>query len=189
MHVLILHGIGSEAGAHWMRWLGHALEKEKHHVMLPQLPGPDHPERFDWLRFVKDLLQDIPVSKLVIIGHSLGVVTALDFIEQSDKKVHGLISVSGFSRDYGSELNSYFMKEKEFDFLKINPLIEQRAVIYGTNDLYVPQEALQGLADDLDVTPLIIDRGGHLNSEAGYTEFPELGELAREVCREPKKKS
>lgn len=188
MHVLILHGIQSEAGAHWMRWLGHQLEKEGHKVIMPQFPSPDHPERFDWLSFVKERLQGIPLSKLVIIGHSLGVVTALDFIEQSDKKIHGFISVSGFARDYGNELNSYFMKEKDLNLVEVREKIHQLAVFYGSNDPYVSQEALQYLAEELEVNPIIVDRGGHLNSEAGYTEFPELLAITLEICKDPKKK-
>ncbi|MCR4286210.1 MAG: alpha/beta fold hydrolase [Candidatus Kaiserbacteria bacterium] len=182
MHILILHGIGAEAGAHWQRWLGHELEKEGHTVHMPDLPDASHPDRFDWLEYVKGILQDIPPAQLIIVGHSLGVVTALDFIEQSHTKVHGLVSVSGFPRDYGSELNSYFMKEKELDFMIINAMLETAIVWYGDNDPYVPQVTLQSLADELEVTAHVVSRGGHLNTEAGYEVFPALLESIVEIC-------
>jgi predicted alpha/beta hydrolase family esterase len=129
MHILILHGIGAEAGAHWQRWLGHELEKEGHTVHMPDLPDASHPDRFEWLEYVKGILQDIQTKHLVIVGHSLGVVTALDFIEQSNSKIQGLVAVSGFPRDYGSELNRIY-EGKKLDFMKINDkLVSSRLAI------------------------------------------------------------
>ncbi len=186
MHVIILHGIQSHAGDHWERWLAHELEERKHTVHMPELPNPAHPDRFEWLGNVKDFLEGVPSGNLLMIGHSLGVVTALDFIEQSEKKVLGLISVSGFAEDYGSELNGYFMRQKELDFTAVNDQLSKAFVLYGDDDPYVPQEILGKLATFLDVTPEIIVKGGHLNTQAGYTEFPLLLDLVKKF---EKKKS
>jgi len=179
MHVIILHGIQSHAGDHWSRWLAHALEERHHSVLMPELPNPIHPDRFEWLAYVKSILDKIPQKNLLMIGHSLGVVTAMDFIEQSDKKIHGLISVSGFADDYGADLNGYFMRQKELDFSAINDNLVKSFVVYGDDDPYVPQDTLERLATYLNVTPEIIIKGGHLNTAAGYTEFPLLIELVK----------
>lgn len=186
MHVIILHGIQSHAGDHWQRWLAHELEERKHTVDMPELPNPAHPDRFEWLGYVKGILEQVSPTNLLMIGHSLGVVTALDFIEQSDKKVHGLISISGFCEDYGAELNGYFMREKELDFNAVNEHLTKSFVLYGDNDPYVPQEGLRNLAKFLEVTPEIIPEGGHLNTAAGYEEFPLLLDLVQKF---EKKKS
>ncbi len=186
MHVIILHGIHSHAGDHWERWLAHKLEERKHIVHMPELPNPAHPDRFEWLGYIKDLLDKVPATNLLMIGHSLGVVTALDFIEQSDKTVHGLISVSGFAEDYGADLNGYFMRQKELDFKAVNDHLAKAYVLYGDDDPYVPQETLEHLAAFLNVTPEIIIKGGHLNTEAGYTEFPRIVDLVKKF---EKKKS
>lgn len=183
MHVLILHGIQSHAGEHWGRWLARELEKKKHTVDMPELPNSMHPDRFEWLAYVKDLLVEVSPKNLLMIGHSLGVVTALDFIEQSEKKVHGLISVSGFAEDYGADLNGYFMRQKELDFNAINDHLAKSFVLYGDNDPYVPQQTLENLSTLLDVTPKIIPNGGHLNTSAGYEEFPLLVELAKKFAK------
>ena len=186
MHVIILHGIQSHAGDHWERWLAHELEERKHTIYMPELPNAGHPDRFEWLGYVKELLERAPSGNLLMIGHSLGVVTALDFIEQSEKKVHGLISVSGFAEDYGAELNGYFMRQKDLDFNMINDHLGKSFVLYGDDDPYVPQETLGNLASFLDVTPEIIAKGGHLNTVAGYEVFPLLLDLVKKF---EKKKS
>lgn len=177
MTILILHGIGGYAGIHWQQWLYDELVKTGHKVIMPNLPDSDHPDRKTWLKTVKESIKDIDSSNLVIVAHSLGVATALDLIENTRVKV--FISVSGFTYDYGAELNSYFMKEKTIDFKRVNKNLKQAFVIYGDNDPYLPQEVLKSLADNLKAKPEIIKNGGHLNTDYGYKTFPRLLEIIK----------
>lgn len=181
MTVLILHGIQGHAGIHWQKWLNDQLAAKGHKVLMPNLPNAEHPDRSEWLRIVKEVIADCDLSDLVIVGHSLGVVTALDFIEQSPASIKALISVSGFSKDYNAELNSYFLKEKEINFEKVRKNLKKAVVIYGDNDPYVPQEILKLLADKLNVKPTIIKSGGHLNTDAGFSTFPELLKIINDL--------
>jgi predicted alpha/beta hydrolase family esterase len=181
MTILILHGVQSKAGAHWMQWLHDELISLKHTVLMPQLPHADHPGRQEWFDTIKDLLKDVDASQLVIVGHSLGVPAALDFIEQAPSKIKALISVSGFSDNYGSEYNDFYMQEKTIDFAKVKSHLEQSFVFYGDDDPYVPQQSLQMLANDLGVQPTILHSGGHINSETGYTTFPKLLETIKHI--------
>ena len=45
---------------------------------------------------------------------------------------------------------------------------------YSKNDPYVKYEAEKEFADTIATKQIVIDDGGHLNSESGYTEFTEL---------------
>lgn len=175
--VLILHGLQGYAGIHWQQWLHDELLKRGYQVLMPELPKSDRPDRFEWLKTIKDIVGNIDPSDLIIAGHSLGVVTALDYIETLSKPVALLVSVSGFSEDYGSEYNNYFMKVKNINLTKIKKLIVKSSVIYGDNDPYVPQKSLKLLADGLGVEPLIIQNGGHLNTDSWYTSFPQVLDL------------
>jgi predicted alpha/beta hydrolase family esterase len=177
--VLILHGIGGHAGIHWQQWLHDELQKPGYEVLMPDLPDSDHPDRQAWLDAVKAALKNASLSDLIIVGHSLGITTALDFLEQADTSIDGLISVSGFADDYGAELNSYFLREKAIDFNKVNSNLKWSNVIYGGNDPYVTQSALKQVAEGLGVEPVIIPDGGHLNSEAGYTKLPVLLDIIK----------
>jgi hypothetical protein len=177
MTILILHGIGGYAGIHWQQWLYDELVKTGHKVIMPNLPDSDHPDRKTWLKTVKENIKDINSSDFVIVAHSLGVATALDLIENTSIKT--LISVSGFAYDYGAELNSYFLKERNIDFEKVNRNLKQVFVIYGDNDPYLPQEVLRSLADNLKVEPEVVSSGGHLNTDSGYKTFPRLLEIIK----------
>ena len=175
--VLILHGISGYAGKHWMQWLHDELVSLGYKVIMPTLPDTDHPIREKWLNTAKDLVGDTDYKNLTIVGHSLGVVTALDLIESRNKKIERLISVSGFAVDYGADLNGYFMQERNIDLKKIRKQVEKIDVVYGDDDPYVTQEALAGLAKNLGVEAHVIKGGGHINSERGYNKLPLLLDL------------
>ena len=180
-NALILHGIEGYAGIHWQQWLHNELVVKGYKVFMPNLPDSKRPVRRSWLSTARSVIGEIEFSELVIVGHSLGVVTALDLVEAVSKQIGILVSVSGFGRDYGAELNSYFLKEREINFEKVKSLVGKVHVIYGDNDPYVPQEVLGELAVKLGIQPNIIPGGGHLNSDSGYARFPLLLELLEEV--------
>ncbi|MEK9196488.1 MAG: alpha/beta hydrolase [Patescibacteria group bacterium] len=175
--ILIIHGIGGHAGIHWQKWLADEHQKLGYTVLMPEMPEAVSPDRNEWLSTIKNLLKDVELKDLIIAGHSLGVTTALDFIEQSDQKINGLVSVSGFAEDYGADLNGEFLKQKSLDFKKITDNLSWASVLYGDDDPYVTQEALAYVADSLGVEPIVLANGGHLNSDTGYNTFPRLLEL------------
>ena len=115
------------------------------------------------------------------MGHSLGVPSALDYIEQSEQSITALISVSGFYRSYGFEPNQYFMEEKNIDINKASKKIGTSYVICSDNDPYVTQKELLGLANALDVNPIIITEGGHINQTAGFNKLPEVMNIINSI--------
>lgn len=181
MTVLILHGVGGKSGDHWEQWLHDVLRAKGISTLMPQLPHSDHPNRNEWLQTVIDQTKDINESELVIVAHSLGVATALDFIEQTSGIVNALISLSGFPYDYGSELNNYFMKQKNINFNFVRQHLNKSFVIYGDDDPYVPQAALQELAKKLETTPKIVKKGGHMNTGSGFKTYPYLLEIIEKL--------
>jgi len=174
MTVLIIHGIGGHAGIHWQKWLHDELIKKGHQVIMPDFPNTNHPDRNEWLMKAKEVTKNVNLDELVIVGHSLGVVTALDLIEGLKVPISSFISVAGFAEDYQAPLNSYFLREKKIDFGKVNKNIKKSVVFYGDNDPYVPQKILKSLSDKLKATPVIFPNGGHLNTEAGFATFPKI---------------
>lgn len=173
MTVLILHGIMGKAGENWMQWFHDELVKRGHKVLMPELPDSDHPNREDWLKTIQSVLQNVD-DKIVFVGHSLGVTSALDYCSVTSRKIHALVSVSGFFEPYGMELNNYFLQARTINVNKVRQNIEHSYVIYGDNDPYVPQVELKKVAGLLKVKPVIVKNGGHLNSAAGYTQLPQV---------------
>jgi len=62
-----------------------------------------------------------------------------------------------------------------FDNLKdVRNYADEIICFYSKNDPYVKYEAEKEFADTIATKQIVIDDGGHLNSESGYTEFTEL---------------
>jgi len=173
MNVLILHGIMGSAGENWGQWLSDQLEARAYTLTMPTLPNPDHPDRTEWLNVITKLMTKLG-SDTIIVGHSIGVTSALDYLENTNVPIKGLISVSGIFDEYGLELNRYFLKVRSIDADKVKKNMGKAFAFYGDDDPYVPQDSLQLLADKLNVKPVILSKGGHLNATAGFTEFPQL---------------
>lgn len=49
--------------------------------------------------------------------------------------------------------------------------------LYSNNDPYVRFEVEKDFADTIADKQIVIDDGGHLNAESGYTKFSELLKL------------
>lgn len=56
----------------------------------------------------------------------------------------------------------------------VKDLAEEIICFYSKNDLYVKYEIEKEFADTIATKQIVINDGGHLNSESGYTEFKEL---------------
>lgn len=136
MSVLILHGIMGKAGENWGQWLHDQLIERSYNVVMPNLSDPDHPDRKKWLDEITAHMEGLG-SDTIIVAHSLGVTSALDFLEEATNPVKGIISVSGFADDYGLELNSYFLGEKTIDFNKVNKNIDNAIELIA----YLPPSA------------------------------------------------
>ena len=86
-----------------------------------------------------------------------------------------IVSVCGF--------NNYFGINEEYDTVNKTMYLDNLTDIknycnnivcfYTKNDPYVKYEAEKEFAR-IATKEIIIDSGGHLNSESGYTEFKEL---------------
>lgn len=181
MRILILHDKDGYAGVDWGEWLHDELQKQGYIVTTPILTDSNYPNRNWWSKEIQQITLNFDTKDLIVVGHSLGVISALDFIEQSIVPVKALISVSGFSADYGAEQYSAFLRQKNLDFARIRANLGQSVVIYGDDDPYVPVEALRQLAQDLAVKPIVIADGGHLNTERGYTTFPLLLDIILKI--------
>jgi predicted alpha/beta hydrolase family esterase len=123
------------------------------------------------------------------VAHSISPSLVLSLLDANPKlKVEKLVAIAPFlhhakaSESYWQirDVNDSFLKNDEAiisDEARLNSVknrIKESLVIYGDNDPYVaPSESLE-YAELLGSEVLVIKGGGHLNAEAGFTEFEEL---------------
>ena len=74
--------------------------------------------------------------------------------------------------EYDNLNSSFLAAPLQWD--KIRNSSQTFQCLIGSNDPYVPFEQPISISQKLNCSPIIIKDGGHLNSESGYNEFPQL---------------
>ena len=182
MNFLIIHGSFGSKDGNWFPWLKEELEKLGHTVYLPQFPvGKDNQTLDSWTNTIEDL--NIPFGgDLIVIAHSIGPSFTLSLLEKYGCKA--CFFVSGFLTLLGNEEYDYVNKTfvtREFEWEKIKQNCSKFVLYHGDNDPYVPLETAKEFAGKVGVELKVIENGGHLNEESGYTQFPQLLEDIKEV--------
>lgn len=171
---IILHGsFGSNEG-NWFPWLKNELEKLNKQVVVPQMPvGVGKQDFLSW----SSVLDKLPINETTtIIAHSIAPAFVCKYLITKKIKVKKLIFVCGF--------NNYLGIDEDFDtvnkpmyidnFDDVKKYCSNIVCFYSDNDPYVKFAVEKDFADKLTNNQHIIKGGGHLNTESGYTSFPEI---------------
>lgn len=179
MKIVILHGTKGSPKGNWFQWLKSNLETKGHNVYVPRFPTPENQSVQSWCK-VLDKKAPRFDEDTIIIGHSCGATYLLNILEVLSCPIHRSIFVSGFLDRLGNkefdDLNADFINH-DFNWNKIIKNAGKITILHGDNDPYVPLSQAEKLSEKLKSKLTIIENGGHLNTESGYTEFPELLEF------------
>lgn len=94
--VYIVHGYGSTPDDHWFKWLKEELKKHKIKAYRIAMPSPDNPNIDDWIAILKKQVNVTPQT--VIVEHSLGRITIVDFLLEIKKEPKGIVLVGGYTK-------------------------------------------------------------------------------------------
>lgn len=181
--IYIIHGFQASPQSHWFPWLHQQLESLGISSNIVHLQDSSHPDYSIWKQDLSLQLKDLQ-SDSVVIAHSLGCVTALDYLSSVlvDRKIKAFIGVSGFQEKLKSlpELNQ-FVEQTHVNESVLRLQIQQRYVIFSNNDLYVPAPLTICLGQRINAQMIEIKGAGHFLTEDGYSEFPRLLELLKNI--------
>lgn len=168
----MIHGWEGNPNNNWFPWLKQKLEKRGFSVEAPAMPDAMHPTLSGWLFYLQTTIKDVDENTF-FVGHSLGVIAILKFLEalKPDEKIGGAVLVAGFPEPIAyDELNSFF--SKPLDYEKIKNAANAFIAIHSSNDPYVPLKNGEILRDRLGAKLVVIENAGHLNANDGFTELP-----------------
>jgi predicted alpha/beta hydrolase family esterase len=179
----IIHGTKGSPEGNWFQSVAGELEAGGFRTFIPQFPTPEGQTLTNWLRHFGAEVGQLDAQSL-LIGHSVGAVFALRLLETLKTPISTVVLVSGFTGALGlpdyDALNASFVAGS-FDWAHIRAHAENVICLNGDNDPYVPFEQGQEIADSLGVENCIVENGGHLNAEFGFTSFPRLLEELRKA--------
>lgn len=179
--VFLIHGAYGNPKENWFPWLKEALEADGHYIIAPTFPTPEGQNLDNWQKIFIRFERHLPESA-ILIGHSIGPALILKTLERNIAKAAFLIAPVSTLLEIKEidKINKTFI-ENGFDFEKIKNNCKNFFVYGSDDDPYVPLDSEKTLAKDLDARFSIVKNGKHLNSDAGFTKFPQLLKDIRSV--------
>ncbi|MDU8924812.1 alpha/beta hydrolase [Pasteurellaceae bacterium LIM206] len=183
--VYIIHGYRASPDSHWFPYLENELKQDGVVCHRLALPTPQTPEPQAWYQY---LLDNIRLNEeTVIVGHSLGCVTALNYLARRQQTVLGGIFVSGVIQPlpHFPELDPFMQTYAEtLKLVNSAPHFKRTPyVIASSDDSVVPHQYSDQLAQHLQAVYIRLPRGGHFLDREGHTEFPLVLEKIKSLFR------
>ena len=175
---LLIHGSFGSPFVNWFPWLRKEIESKDLNVYTPDFPtGVGFQNYENWSKLLKVYLESGIINEnTIIFAHSIAPIFICKFLVENKVKVKRLVLVCGFNNYLGiNEEYDAVNESMYFDNLEdIKKYCDEIICYYSDNDPYVKYEVEKEFADTIATKQIVIDDGGHLNSESGYTEFKEL---------------
>lgn len=157
--ILILHGWEGNPTLYWFPKAKKMFENEGYKVFTPELPGGYYPKKEEWLNIIRDYSPD---ENWILIGHSLGGVAILKYLEETMKPVKKVILIATpFEPMSFSPIANFFTGG--FNWEKIQKNSAEIIIMNETNDTVVPLEHGKKYSKELGVDLDIIPGGTHFH--------------------------
>ncbi|MDB5181058.1 MAG: hypothetical protein JWO54_821 [Candidatus Saccharibacteria bacterium] len=177
---IIVHGFKGKPNTNWKPWLKAELEDRGFKVDIPEMPNTDHPQLDEWVSKLNDTVGLFESDQIYLIGHSLGCITILKYLEtlRDDQKVKACVFVAGFTRPFRNYLNghdSFF--EEPIDWDSVRSHSDAFIAIHSEDDQSVDFEELGQFEDKLNAQLIIVNGMGHFGSGDGVFEIPVVRDV------------
>ena len=169
---IIIHGSFGSKDGNWFPWLKSKLSDKN--VEVPQMPVGVGNQNFEnWSKVLDELKID---ENTIIIAHSIAPIFVCKYLITKKIKVKKLIFVCGFNNYLGIDPDFDAVNEPMFinNLEDIKIYCNNIICFYSNNDPYVKFDVEKSFADTTSNEQYIIENGGHINAESGYTEFEEI---------------
>lgn len=176
-----VHGWGGHPDEGWRPWLGKELKKNGITFISPLMPNTQLPQQGEWVSFLQKTVGR-PDTKTYLIGHSLGVIGILRYLEtlQKDEEIGGVVFVAGFTDDLGiPELTNFF--QKPIDWQKIKTHVDKVVSLQSDNDPYGLAKYNEDFKKHLNAETFLLHDRKHFSGDDGITELPEALHALRDI--------
>ncbi|MEP7020170.1 MAG: alpha/beta hydrolase [Pseudonocardiales bacterium] len=172
---VILHGWQGSGPEHWQSWLAEQLRAAEREVRYPELPEAGNPTLAGWLATLRETLEGLPDDGFDVVAHSLGAVLWLHHVASGVERPRparvALVSPPS-PRTTIPEIAEFF--PPPLDIAGVRRSSGGTVLVGGDNDPYTPEGIAAAYGLPLKMPTTIVPDGGHLNSDAGYGEWPAV---------------
>ena len=183
----IIHGTFGDPKDHWFNWLKEEIEKKGLKCIVPKFKTEEGINNYEVRKeILKQYVDSGDINEnTVFIGHSSGPIVVTKFLIEEKIKVKGIISVCGFNNaltpfeDYNKINRNFFVSDE--DLKRIIDYTKFVYCFYSDNDPYLKLEDLNKFTELTKAEKSFIKDAGHFNTDTGYTVFPELLKVIKQV--------
>lgn len=172
--VFLVHGWEGKPDNHWFPWLSWELKARGFEVHALTMPNADQPKVSEWIDELKNSVGK-PDIETYFVGHSLGCIAVVRYIEQLSPKaqVGGAVFVAGFLGDLNiPQIEEFY--SLPLDVAKAKKHCRNFVTIFSDNDSYVSVERSLEFKNALGAKA-ILERGkGHFTKSEGSVAMPAV---------------
>ena len=175
-HFLVIHGLENHRPeGHWHRILTSELRLLGHVVAYPQLPNPDSPDLNEWLEVIEtelQLLREAGAIEVMVIAHSLGCVTWLQYIQKHvvPLEVSRVLLVAPADPQLLHQAPTFV---QDLDIAASGEALRKQnpTIIASDNDYWLPRGIAETFSNALQVTPLVWKDAAHFSLSDGWGKW------------------
>ena len=170
--VLILPGLSNSGEDHWQtRW-----ERRYHFARVIQKDW-ETPVRKDWVETLEKKVAEQHHENIILVGHSLACATIAFWSTFSNRQITGALLVAPSD----TEAPSYPAGTKGFVPMPLNKLRFPSILVASQNDFYVTSSRAKFFAEMWGSELVDVGNAGHINTAAGFGEWPAGLELLKRL--------
>lgn len=164
--IYIIHGVEATTESYWYPWLKSELSSviggdiKAENILIPTLP--QKPEVQLWKDKIKEVAGEID-EKTYFVTHGVSGIAVLKLIEESGRKVGGVVLVSGFVQPVQSTQNISSFTSTQLDYKSLIKNINHITIISTRDDKIAPYKLSEDLSNNLDAK-FILEQGGKIKS-------------------------
>jgi predicted alpha/beta hydrolase family esterase len=177
---VVLHGWEGSGDGHWQTWLVGELRAAGREVRYPDLPDADLPSLPAWLTALRETLDGLPADGFDVVAHSLGAVLWLHHCADtatSPRPARVLLVAPPSPHTDIDAIAAFFPPPLDID--AVRRAADGTVLVASDDDPYTPEGIAAAYAVPLKIAATVVPGGGHLNTEAGYGEWPAVLDWCR----------
>lgn len=129
----------------------------------------DNPDCEKWVSKIESTLLKYDKSNLILIGHSIGCMAIVHWLNQYNHSVKGVLLVAPSD----AEKPNFPAYITGFTPIPITPLKVQSIVVGSTNDHVTSIERLKHFSEHWGSELIILENAGHIETKSGFGNWVE----------------
>ncbi|MEO8772336.1 MAG: alpha/beta hydrolase [Ferruginibacter sp.] len=161
----LIPGLGNSGPDHWQTW----FEGTGNNFQRINQTKWDTPTCSDWIEKVDESISGLDLSKVVLIGHSLGCSTIAHWAKKYKRKIKGAMLVAPSD----VEAPQYAFPVKGFAPIPDDKIDFKTIIVASSDDQWVSLERATFFAANWGSELTNIGNAGHINAASGHKKWEE----------------